>query len=153
MTDKELETHNCPLRAQRELDAQGMDGPRGWSGNPQRLSVRGRGGGSFAGQPAILARNQEAITSRFTQLPVNTLDMVQVDHYFWDEKRARMAKVFPSMCKPDAETPPRKSRCLPLARQRKHRRATRIAERRYLAGGSGTALCSAANSHLPLRLI
>src|SRR4029077_2126317 len=84
----------------RELDAQGMDGPRGWSGNPQRLSVRGRGGGSFAGQPAILARNQEAITSRFTQSSAITQDMVRVARYLWDEKLALMAKVFPRVRKP-----------------------------------------------------
>jgi hypothetical protein len=44
--------------------------------------------------------------------------MVQADPHLEDEKLARMAKVFPSMCKPDAETQPKQSNRQPLRCQR-----------------------------------
>jgi hypothetical protein len=46
--------------------------------------------------------------------------MVQADPYLQDEKLARLAKVFPSMCKPDAETQPKKSTRPPPHCQRNH---------------------------------
>jgi hypothetical protein len=87
-----------------------MDGPRGWSGNPQRLSVRGRGGTVRSpGSPQLFAAQLRSHKLTVHAISCEHAGYGVLNHCLPNEELGNAAKLFPIVCKVMRKHQPREN--------------------------------------------
>jgi hypothetical protein len=110
---------------QEEFAMQKVDGLHGWSGNPQRLSVRGLGTVRLPGSPQFC--DSQLRSHNLTAHPISCQNTGYraVDHCLPNEELGSVAKLFPIVCKLMHEPQPGVFHSVATARPRAMRIASR----------------------------